>query len=521
MFFLIVIFIIFCFLFGNNMNNVSSEQHSKRTTRSEKMLDDTVKTIGKNNCKVDKEILTQGKSRTNHKSSRPIEEPSRQPVAMTKDRREIIVGDTVNMPNGKSYNIIEIVSADIYLGKDTLTQEEKRLYLPEKDYFERNNQIHAYLKYTEDTEVLRKTNTILKNSSSIHQNKTSQVKDFNRVIESKTSSKTTIELDNPIHTKLTGVTYENRQSIISNIKLNDDIYVQRDYNNVYDCHAIGVYLKNGNAQIGWIPKDLASQIAPQMDDGITFNVAIKNKLGGDAYNYGVEVVLRKNMDDKRANENQHLNRNFQLLNSFATMSVNELLDKGVSLKRQGDFYGAKACYVEALKRDPSNIMIYISLGKIAYLLRDEVLSINCYLASMHLQLFSVENHLKRETLPFQLEIQLNSLSQIELESLPRRCAFIILIDPNTPNHIAHAVLDFSHVLVELYELNPYIEIYHAKIAGNGTYERLLKKYKLTTSDEMDKLNSMYYPYGQNYLLNNIQWNQISSSDVVNIYKINV
>jgi hypothetical protein len=59
--------------------------------------------------------------------------------------------------------------------------------------------------------------------------------------------------------RLTGVTYEGRQGIISKLRPHDQITISRDRNNKYDKNAIGIY-NNQNQNIGWIPRDIASTL---------------------------------------------------------------------------------------------------------------------------------------------------------------------------------------------------------------------------------------------------------------------
>ncbi|MDR6121341.1 hypothetical protein QFZ87_000938 [Bacillus sp. SLBN-46] len=95
-----------------------------------------------------------------------------------------------------------------------------------------------------------------------------------------------------IHTtvKLAGVTYEGRQGIIASLSVYDQITIRRDRNNAYDRNAIGIY-NSRNQNIGWVPRDAAANLAPKMDSGVTVYAKINKKLGGNGYNYGLEVIL--------------------------------------------------------------------------------------------------------------------------------------------------------------------------------------------------------------------------------------
>lgn len=92
--------------------------------------------------------------------------------------------------------------------------------------------------------------------------------------------------------RLSGVTYEGRQSVIARISEHDSIYLERDYQNRFDENAIGVFHYKG-ASIGWIPREVARMLAPQMDEGATIHAKILRIVGGNDLSYGVEVVLEK------------------------------------------------------------------------------------------------------------------------------------------------------------------------------------------------------------------------------------
>lgn len=100
----------------------------------------------------------------------------------------------------------------------------------------------------------------------------------------------------PIHTKIVGVTYDNpdgtdRQTIIASLTLQSQITLSRDYGNIYDPNAIAV-LTAAREQIGFINRDIASELAPKMDLGSTYFVKITSLTGGDhGYSRGVNIRI--------------------------------------------------------------------------------------------------------------------------------------------------------------------------------------------------------------------------------------
>jgi len=97
----------------------------------------------------------------------------------------------------------------------------------------------------------------------------------------------------PEFIKLTGVTFEGRQNIISQLKLNQSIFLKRDPFNEYDKYAIKVFTnyKGKEIQIGWIPKLTAQTLAPEIDAGIKWSGLIGKIIGGNDKNYGILIKL--------------------------------------------------------------------------------------------------------------------------------------------------------------------------------------------------------------------------------------
>ncbi|ALS74961.1 hypothetical protein AUC31_06850 [Planococcus rifietoensis] len=198
--------------------------------------------------------------------------------------------------------------------------------------------------------------------------------------------------------------------------------------------------------------------------------------------------------------------------------VDQLLDRGVALKRSGNLEGARDCYIEALNADPTNMNVYLSLGKTAHLLRQQNLAIKCYLAFCHLMLSPIEKGIRQNNLPLHLKIQYEQLPLDALASLPKKSAFAIFMDTNTPRHLAHSLFDLSDQTLNSHpHLKPYSKIYDAHILGDGSHSRILQSFGLTASDQLATDEDIYIPAGQNFLLEEIQWSKIESTDVIDIY----
>ena len=68
--------------------------------------------------------------------------------------------------------------------------------------------------------------------------------------------------------RVAGVTYEGRQEYLSRLTGEEPVRLVPEPENQYDNNAIAVYIatKDGVKHCGYIPKELAAQIAPVMDN---------------------------------------------------------------------------------------------------------------------------------------------------------------------------------------------------------------------------------------------------------------
>lgn len=70
-----------------------------------------------------------------------------------------------------------------------------------------------------------------------------------------------------LNTRVSGVTFEGRQALIAQIDLSDPCRLEPEPDNAYDKNAIAVKVAHNGAvwHIGYIPKEIAAQIAPYLD----------------------------------------------------------------------------------------------------------------------------------------------------------------------------------------------------------------------------------------------------------------
>ena len=93
--------------------------------------------------------------------------------------------------------------------------------------------------------------------------------------------------------KLTGVSFENRQDLIPNLKEDTNVFLVRDRFNKFDKYAIKAVVKHDKeyVQIGWIPKALANTLSQEIDAGLKWKGKINKIIGQEYKNYGILVEL--------------------------------------------------------------------------------------------------------------------------------------------------------------------------------------------------------------------------------------
>ena len=95
------------------------------------------------------------------------------------------------------------------------------------------------------------------------------------------------------HTKVAGVSFDGRQRIVRQTQVGEILSLVREPNNPYDSNAIMVINGSGN-QLGFIPKEIASNLASDMDSGskyIATVTAITGTNPGDTM--GVNILVKQ------------------------------------------------------------------------------------------------------------------------------------------------------------------------------------------------------------------------------------
>ena len=93
----------------------------------------------------------------------------------------------------------------------------------------------------------------------------------------------------PLQTQVAGVYYENRLFAALRVKAGDALDLRRDYDNPVDPDAIAVYHRAG--QLGFLPKNLAQRLAPELDSGEEITAMVVGVVQGDVPEITLELGL--------------------------------------------------------------------------------------------------------------------------------------------------------------------------------------------------------------------------------------
>ncbi len=216
----------------------------------------------------------------------------------------LTLGDRVRLKNGLMYQLVERDSSGVFTGFGE--GQKKRLYL-ENETFTLINGIYV------QGDIVKSSYNTVNNTEGFFNKFAEAFKEDQQGNRLDSVKKPSTEISEPNYhlnvgesfaTRVTGVTYEGRQSIISKMSSAEPITIRRDRFNKHDRNAIGIYNKY-NQQIGWIPREIAAELAPKMDAGAQFSAKINKILGGNGYNYGLEILISNDGHNLRT---QNLNQ---------------------------------------------------------------------------------------------------------------------------------------------------------------------------------------------------------------------
>lgn len=107
------------------------------------------------------------------------------------------------------------------------------------------------------------------------------------------------------YTKAAGVTFENRQDIVRQLREGERLNLVREADNVHDPNAIRIERADGS-QVGYLNTRLAKNLAPYIDRGEQYLTLVSQVTGGGDRSYGVNIVVQKVTEADRTARLQEL-----------------------------------------------------------------------------------------------------------------------------------------------------------------------------------------------------------------------
>ena len=93
------------------------------------------------------------------------------------------------------------------------------------------------------------------------------------------------------HLKVAGVTFDNRQRVVSQLRAGDLLHLIPEPSNPYDNHAVRVVTSTG-ADVGYIPREHNRMIFESLQNGsLRYNVRVSAITGAEYGVYGVNIEI--------------------------------------------------------------------------------------------------------------------------------------------------------------------------------------------------------------------------------------
>lgn len=130
-----------------------------------------------------------------------------------------------------------------------------------------------------------------------------------------------IEDADSFHTKLAGVTFEGRQTVLGRLSPGDPLRIEREPDNAHDSCACAVFDAAGD-QVGFLNRRLSAALAPLIDAGVGYDIEVTDVTGGDdgrSLGLNVLVTRRGSADDAQEDARVRVERR----SAFSAMRADE------------------------------------------------------------------------------------------------------------------------------------------------------------------------------------------------------
>lgn len=101
-----------------------------------------------------------------------------------------------------------------------------------------------------------------------------------------------------LNTRVAGVTFEGRQQLIEQLDVWEAVLIVPEPENPYDKNALAVYVAHGSNKhhVGYIPRELASEIAPHLEGESVLAEVCEitggfQKLDGTTASFGLRIRI--------------------------------------------------------------------------------------------------------------------------------------------------------------------------------------------------------------------------------------
>ncbi|HYZ16360.1 MAG TPA: HIRAN domain-containing protein, partial [Candidatus Acidoferrum sp.] len=108
----------------------------------------------------------------------------------------------------------------------------------------------------------------------------------------------TIGAASAFNTKVVGVSFEGRQDVVAGVVPGAALDLRRDPSNAYDPNAIGVWY--GALQLGFLKREIAARIAPNIDAGERYRADVTAITGGGTKAFGINIYVTRERAASRA-----------------------------------------------------------------------------------------------------------------------------------------------------------------------------------------------------------------------------
>ncbi len=96
---------------------------------------------------------------------------------------------------------------------------------------------------------------------------------------------------NEFHTKIVGVSFEGRQDLVAGLVVDAELQLVREPDNSHDGNAVAV--RYGALQLGFLRREIARRLAPNLDRGERYTARVAGITGGGTRSTGVNIFVRR------------------------------------------------------------------------------------------------------------------------------------------------------------------------------------------------------------------------------------